>query len=142
MLSLLVCGGVTSACGGGGGLIQAGGDPTIFTFHGDGGMDAIVSGRLTYLHDQDCIVLDDGIRRTLAVFPAGSKAHFVADGALQVDMHGYGPLREGVSVSGGGGYLSADVENNFPAIPAGCSTDGMSYAVLQEIVELEPPTDS
>jgi hypothetical protein len=108
------------------------GEPPIFTFHGDGSMEAIVAGRLTYLDDERCIVLESGGRHAVAVFPAGSDAYLEPDGTLIVEMDGFGPLREGVSVSGGGGNVSAD-SPGVPEVPTGCSTDGRSFAVLQRV---------
>ena len=111
---------------------QFDGEPPIFTYHGDLVMEAIVSGRLAYLDDEQCIVLEEGGRHAVAVFPAGSDAYLEPDGTLIVEMDGFGPLREGVSVIGGGGNLSAE-SPGIRDVPAGCSTDGISFAVLQDV---------
>jgi hypothetical protein len=132
-LLVMICVVAASGCGDDGTPVErSGGEPPIFTYDGDGGMDAIVSGRLVYLDDVQCIVLENGASREVAVFPSGSDAYLEADGTLIVEMDGFGPLREGVSITGGGGHLSADDLDLTPE-PAGCSTDGMSYAVLQSI---------
>ena len=131
LLALLAV--ATTGCGDGAPWVREfDGDPPIFTYHGDGEMEAIVSGRLVYLDDEQCIVLEEGGRHVVAVFPAGSDAYLESDGTLIVEMDGFGPLREDVSVTGGGGNVSAE-SPGIPDVPAGCSTDGISFAVLQRV---------
>ena len=132
-----------SACGDGGAPVQFfDGDPPIFTFHGDGEMEAIVDGRLVYLDEEQCIVLEQGGGHDQAVFRSGSDAYLEPDGTLIVEVAGYGPLREGVWITAGGGTLSSDSGLGLPMVPAGCASDGRSFAVIQQIsdVQLEAPS--
>jgi hypothetical protein len=121
---VLLATGVVGACGAG----VKGDDPRIIVHDFEGGMDAEITGTVTYDADRNCLFLrhDDPVEPeeefTTPLWPSGTRP-VVHDGKRGVRVPGRGRFVEGDAMSVGGGMVTRrSVE--YLDIPPECIAEG------------------
>lgn len=138
-----------TACSADGGITisETDTDPPILVHDVRGGAEeAEINGYLRHLAGPGCLVLEsepdaEQLARNVVVWPPGSEPVEESGVLVGVDVPGFGLVRVGDWVSGGGGYHHPDTsEVDLPEAPAECLVGGGEFAALHEIGTAGPAT--
>lgn len=112
-------------------------EPPLLVHRTEGGHDAQVVGRLRYLADEDCFVLEteSGESWHVPAWPPGSEP-FEEDGEVTgIDVRGFGEVPVGGRLTGAGGYLNPETsDREIPDNAMDCSRgEHAGLALIDEI---------
>jgi hypothetical protein len=130
-----------SGCGlGSEGIEWTDSEPPLLVHRTEGGHDALIEGRLLYLSDQDCFVLESANEdsRYVPVWPPGSRPIEEDGETTGVDVRGFGEVPTGSWLVGGGGYLNPETSHReIPDEAMNCARgDHPELVLVDEVTDV------